>query len=1040
MNVNSFALFGLNVNSQFIKDSVLNVTLQFQVFVGALVCIVCDVQVYNATLVFIAFGQQASAMVIEVQSIVQIELTFVQYRIQSQNSSGLVNVINQQLTIFSISDCKLSGSNLVQSETNGYIVSKTVQNITIVISHFSVCVDSTSRLGKFSASINVIGLESMRCDICTHHYVVYGICADQLQYAELLNGRVLCVYPFEFVDETCTCVSGYLLNGSKCINVVSAITNMQNSLNNDQIKKIEQDISLIQSEIYTLDQNIANNVSNIINAVGVDLQALEQNILSNFSEAESHISANMSLFDGRISGNVSAIYNVLNSNISDLENYIKSNYTKSDISLSLNTTILDWRIYNNITALNSSILNNFSILDYSQKQQNNQLQDLQKYIDCINILGFQMINNVCTQVSCQISGQQSINGVCQCITMFSIVQNNLCICPVNSLVINNICTCNITAGLIMQNNVCICSTVNALFINGTCMCGIDAVNISNTCACPAYSTLVNYACMCNVIQGQIMVAGICQCPLGYSVVNNSCRLTTVIILNSDNTAMCSQVIFVNTFDIQIVSYTIVSANFSGGYVFNTATVIQSAFVDVSDNVYSTVKPLFQSQASFTNLKIQVGSQSAAGGSFLSNSDTIVINQLNIISRAGSQITASSGQVNILVTSSTNANVSNLLVDLSFTISQGGIVLINNIAGVFIINNYQILGSYQSQSCVSLIGKIASQSTITITNLNFMPVIFNVGNCSSYLFSQVTFTSIQINNTAIILGNKSNSQISNAIITNSSFSYQFSGIISQTYNTILLISKLISDCNQQFSQYIQKSGQLIGIAQQYVNNITIVNICLLQYISTQQYRQSGLIGCQEGNISIQQMTIQYVVNGLLTSIGLIGAQLSGCKQSEISNVIIIFNSIVDLASYGQVSAIVGASSSTSQLNFSIINVIVLNSTLESQYYIGAFIGYYSSNTYSVLLQNSTIQFSNITGYKQMAGGLIGNSYNASLIIDNIILQSLRIFAPSKCGIIIGFDNGNTFNIQYSVSIGNNYINNVIVQNCASLSNTSIPKGC
>ncbi|CAL6059833.1 Conserved_hypothetical protein [Hexamita inflata] len=1040
MNVNSFALFGLNVNSQFIKDSVLNVTLQFQVFVGALVCIVCDVQVYNATLVFIAFGQQASAMVIEVQSIVQIELTFVQYRIQSQNSSGLVNVINQQLTIFSISDCKLSGSNLVQSETNGYIVSKTVQNITIVISHFSVCVDSTSRIGKFSASINVIGLESMRCDICTHHYVVYGICADQLQYAELLNGRVLCVYPFEFVDETCTCVSGYLLNGSKCINVVSAITNMQNSLNNDQIKKIEQDISLIQSEIYTLDQNIANNVSNIINAVGVDLQALEQNILSNFSEAESHISANMSLFDGRISGNVSAIYNVLNSNISDLENYIKSNYTKADINLQLNTTILDYMIYNNITTLNQSILNNFSILDYFQKQQDSQLQELQKYINCINILGFQMINNVCTQVSCQISGQQSINGVCQCITMFSIVQNNLCICPANSLVINNICTCNITAGLIMQNNVCICSTVNALFINGTCMCGIDAVNISNTCACPAYSTLVNYACMCNVIQGQIMVAGICQCPLGYSVVNNSCRLTTVIILNSDNTAMCSQVIFVNTFDIQIVSYTIVSANFSGGYVFNTATVIQSAFVDVSDNVYSTVKPLFQSQASFTNLKIQVGSQSAAGGSFLSNSDTIVINQLNIISRAGSQITASSGQVNILVTSSTNANVSNLLVDLSFTISQGGIVLINNIAGVFIINNYQILGSYQSQSCVSLIGKIASQSTITITNLNFMPVIFNVGNCSSYLFSQVTFTSIQINNTAIILGNKSNSQISNAIITNSSFSYQFSGIISQTYNTILLISKLISDCNQQFSQYIQKSGQLIGIAQQYVNNITIVNICLLQYISTQQYRQSGLIGCQEGNISIQQMTIQYVVNGLLTSIGLIGAQLSGCKQSEISNVIIIFNSIVDLASYGQVSAIVGASSSTSQLNFSIINVIVLNSTLESQYYIGAFIGYYSSNTYSVLLQNSTIQFSNITGYKQMAGGLIGNSYNASLIIDNIILQSLRIFAPSKCGIIIGFDNGNTFNIQYSVSIGNNYINNVIVQNCASLSNTSIPKGC
>ncbi|CAL6059847.1 Conserved_hypothetical protein [Hexamita inflata] len=863
MNVNSFALFGLNVNSQFIKDSVLNVTLQFQVFVGALVCIVCDVQVYNATLVFIAFGQQASAMVIEVQSIVQIELTFVQYRIQSQNSSGLVNVINQQLTIFSISDCKLSGSNLVQSETNGYIVSKTVQNITIVISHFSVCVDSTSRLGKFSASINVIGLESMRCDICTHHYVVYGICADQLQYAELLNGRVLCVYPFEFVDETCTCVSGYLLNGSKCINVVSAITNMQNSLNNDQIKKIEQDISLIQSEIYTLDQNIANNVSNIINAVGVDLQALEQNILSNFSEAESHISANMSLFDGRISGNVSAIYNVLNSNISDLENYIKSNYTKSDISLSLNTTILDWRIYNNITALNSSILNNVSAIKFVILQQQETIKQLYLQIYCANKFGFQMINNVCTQVSCQISGQQSINGVCQCITMFSIVQNNLCICPVNSLVINNICTCNITAGLIMQNNVCICSTVNALFINGTCMCGIDAVNISNTCACPAYSTLVNYACMCNVIQGQIMVAGICQCPLGYSVVNNSCRLTTVIILNSDNTAMCSQVIFVNTFDIQIVSYTIVSANFSGGYVFNTATVIQSAFVDVSDNVYSTVKPLFQSQASFTNLKIQVGSQSAAGGSFLSNSDTIVINQLNIISRAGSQITASSGQVNILVTSSSNTNITNFLVNLSFAMSQSGIVLINSLTNNLILTNYQILGTYQSKSTVAFISVSVSSASISITNLNVMPEIFNVGNCSSFLFGSVSTSAVLVSEVAIVIGQ--NVGVLTQIFSTSLNRFYFGGIIVQATKTALTINNLISSTNFTCStSYVKQFGYLVGQAVQSENNITISSVCFKGQLagSIQQLVNAGLIGYQEGNVSISGSSGQNFINNVL----------------------------------------------------------------------------------------------------------------------------------------------------------------------------------
>ncbi|CAL6020538.1 Conserved_hypothetical protein [Hexamita inflata] len=1038
MNVNSFALFGLNVNSQFIKDSILNVTLQFQVFVGALVCIICDVQVYNASLVFIAFGQQVSAMVIEVQSTVQIELTFVQYRIQSQNSSGLVNVINQQLTIFSINDCKLSGSNLVQSETNGYIMSKAVQNVTIIISHFSVCMDSTSRLGKFSVPINVIGIESMRCDICTNKYVVYGICADQLQYAELFNGRVLCVYPFEFVNDTCACASGYLLNGSKCINVLSAITNMQNSLNNDQIKKIEQDISLIQSEIYVLDQSIANNVSNIINAVGVDLSALEQNILSNFSEAEYHISANMSLLDGRISGNVSAIYNVLNLNISDLENYIKSNYTKADINLQLNTTILDQRIYNNITTLNQSILNNVSAIKFVIMLQQETIKQLYLQIYCANKFGFQMINNVCTQVSCQISGQQSINGVCQCITMFSIVQNNLCICPANSLVINNICTCNITAGLIMQNNVCVCSTVNAVFINGTCMCGTNAVNISNTCVCPVNSMLINNACECNVIQGQIMIAGICQCPLGYSVVNNSCRLTTVIILNSDNTAMCSQVIFVNTFDIQIVSYTIVSANFSGGYVFNTATVIQSAFVDVSDNVYSTVKPLFQSQASFTNLKIQVGSQSAAGGSFLSNSDTIVINQLNIISRAGSQITASSGQVNILVTYSSNANITNFLVNLSFTMSQSGIVLINSLTNNLILTNYQILGIYQSKSTVAFISVLVSSASISITNLNAMPEIFNVGNSSSFLFGSVSTSVVLVNEVAIVIGQ--NAVVLTQIFSTSLNRFYFGGIIVQATKTALTINNLISSTNFTCStSYVKQFGYLVGQAVQSENNITISSVCFKGQLagSIQQLINAGLIGYQEGNVSMSQASIFLTVQSVyLQSFGIIGYVSANCALLELNKMSSQFVTLVEASSYAGVSALIGWQLSK---NCSILNSLVHECNLSSQFNVGGLVG--DSKSLVLQILNATVRNSNVTSFSYGCGGFIGLAMNTKLTIRDSCLFGVRIVSPNgDYGMVLNNKGGNVFDVQNSGSSGQNYINNVLQAVCTSFTNVASVTGC
>ncbi|CAL6033866.1 Hypothetical_protein [Hexamita inflata] len=147
INVHTFALFGLNGNNQqVVMDSLINVTLKFEVLRSGLLCIQCDVTIKNSTLVYVASGQQISGLIIQALTSVIVEFSFIQFRISSLNSSGIVNVIDNNIT-FLVSDTKLSGANMMYSEDNGYISSKALVNITLELSQFTVCVNNISRLG-----------------------------------------------------------------------------------------------------------------------------------------------------------------------------------------------------------------------------------------------------------------------------------------------------------------------------------------------------------------------------------------------------------------------------------------------------------------------------------------------------------------------------------------------------------------------------------------------------------------------------------------------------------------------------------------------------------------------------------------------------------------------------------------------------------------------------------------------------------------------------------------------------------------------------
>ncbi|CAL5997613.1 Conserved_hypothetical protein [Hexamita inflata] len=1184
-------------------------------------------------------------MIIEPKESFIFQQSFIQFRISSMNSSGLTNVIRQESSItYIINQCKLTGSNIVQSSNNGYIASTILGYIQLNITQFDVCVDSTSRFGQNSVYISIIGGETVQCDICKQ-FVVYGICSEVLQYSEYVKGIYICVYPFVFNDNQCVCATGYLLNNTKCINIVESLNIISNQISNSSnaqinYQQLAQQIYVIENDLFFVKQSMANNILEIETLILSNFSKSDYNLFMNTSildkrihqnitilkseiqaayiKVDANLLANTTVLDQRIFNNVSQLntslqnitiqintleqqvatienqqdiiaYSIL-SNFIEIENKILSNFSESDQNLMLNTQILDNRIYQNISSIKKDILrnqitvdnnlltnstvldqrifenvsllqntmNNFndSLLKQQQiiEQQQNIINSLKQQINCISNSGYSMINGSCVQVSCLISGQQSINGICQCINTNSIVKDGSCVCPVdsyvigtacvcrisgqimlngqcvcqtigalvennickcgvnsinisnmcscpsgaslvngictcsninayisgnecicpsysslvgnictcpsNSQIVNNICTCNLITGQIMNNGVCDCQTPGAFVNNSMCTCGVNALNISNACTCPTNSSLVNNVCICNIIAGQAIINGQCQCPAGQSVVNESCKLISYTINISD--FECKMNLFTRSFDIQSMTSQISSSNnFSAGYVFSVALVIQNAFIDISDNVYqTTVHPLFQSQNTFINLKIQFGTQSLNSGSLLLSSSSVSINHVNIISRPGSQLTVNAvQQLNIITPTSINANLTNLLVNLSIIPSNGNITLISEINDVLNITGYQIIGTYISTGTIAMIGLNINSATVNVNLVSFQPTDFNVGNGSSYLFGNATTTStIQINNFAVILGSSTNYLLLSSILTTSITSnyYLFGGIIAHiNSNSVFTINNVILDSYQKFStDYVRNSGFLVG---QNINSnlssITIKNLCLQQNMTstTLEYKYFGLIGGNIGNTSFQDVSIKFSVRGsYFWCFGIIGYQYNYSIYAEIvylrtqvsvssengTFVGSIFGAQYALNCQIQNANVTGGNISsglTNQVgcfigqqnyNMTIMNSLISQMNISGTNYVGGFVGY----EYNATIMNSSIQQTNIFGTSYV-GGFVGQCVQLHSI--NSKIQFTHLSGPSDLGIIVSY--GSSIIYFTSSSSTQNYINGVLQNDCVVLSN-------
>ncbi|CAL6055234.1 Conserved_hypothetical protein [Hexamita inflata] len=467
---------------------------------------------------------------------------------------------------------------------------------------------------------------------------------------------------------------------------------------------------------------------------------------------------------------------------------------------------------------------------------------------------------------------------------------------------------------------------------------------------------------------------------------NNISINVTLINNS--MIMCDQPIYVTSFDVSTISDTKSAADFNSGYAFSSASTITNAFIDVKDYAYtSTVHPLFQSQSTFTNIKVQVGAQVTTSGSLLSTGSTFVVNCVNILSKEGSQITVNATfKLNILLPKATNAIIANLMLNLSFSaVTQGNISLIETSNGVFNITGYQILGVYQSTSCVALGANSLNSSSVYFNNISVAPSVFNVGNQSSYQFSQINCSQIKLNYASVIV----DSHVT-TIQTSLSLTLQFGGFASFLNNSQFIIFSL---CYKNIVTLLtiatQNSGILIG--RSYMNQFELKNSKIDYYLFGQSILNSyGILGQNDGVVQMLNITLKFNIQStqMHSYVGAIGSISSTSTYSIFQNILIVLN--INNGSY--IGAIVGNQNSP---NCTILNSSVQNSNLNGSTGVGGFIG----QCYSMITITSSSIFSSNISSNIQCGGIIGY-VGLNVTIQNCSIQNSSVGFASSIGGFVG----------------------------------------
>ncbi|CAL6037564.1 Hypothetical_protein [Hexamita inflata] len=544
----------------------------------------------------------------------------------------------------------------------------------------------------------------------------------------------------------------------------------------------------------------------------------------------------------------------------------------------------------------------------------------------------------------------------------------------------------------------------------------------------------------------------CNVKHGFAFVQNVCTFDFMIcMLDTD--------VYVISFDVsEVTNHISKDTDFSKGFIFDSQTLIQNAFVDISDKVYlNDVQPLFESQNTFTNLKIQLGVQSFNSGSLiLQSSISINVNMMKIISRYSSLLTVNTGcQLNMFTSSTQSTNIRDMIVNVSFAASNGNITLIGSIDGLFNISKYQVYGIYISTLTVSMIGISIEIATVNVNYVKFQPSIYNTGNGSSYLFGNSNNTQIVfvICNVVVIIGNSSNFLILGSISTTGKYPdyYNFGGIIVYINSSAsVTLNNIIMDSYQQFiTKFVELTGFLIGYADYNSTSIKIINICLQQNVmadsTSNTFLYFGLIGFNSGNASLQNLSVVFSVQNMdVQYFGILGSQQSrffrmSCLYVEVINLRASVN-VKEFDTRCVSGSFVGSIFGSEEAqNCSIQNTSVTGGNI-NQCIVGGFIGNLAGN---ITITSSSITNVNLSTKNQYVGGFVGFCMpQLTIQLANSQIQFVRIYSQDysniRFGIIVGRSSECKFTCIGSFSTSN-YINDVLQNDCAVITSLS-DTGC
>ncbi|CAL5994080.1 Hypothetical_protein [Hexamita inflata] len=226
------------------------------------------------------------------------------------------------------------------------------------------------------------------------------------------------------------------------------------------------------------------------------------------------------------------------------------------------------------------------------------------------------------------------------------------------------------------------------------------------------------------------------------------------------------------------------------------------------------------------------------------------------------------------------------------------------------------------------------------------------------------------------------------------------------------------------------------------------MCFQQQLSSssQQFSKFGLIGYSEGNVSIQQSSVTFIVQALqLYAFGIIGqTQLGiGCIL-EVMNTTITVNTIIySNTSQGQVAAIVGRNRfvETSYIQHVVINNSNISSANDTGGIIRSSYGFYNYAKYGIyMFQDVSVQNTNISADNISAGGFLGYSTCHNIYVSNSNIQSLNVQSNTQYSLIFAPYSACSTYIDTSFSTGENYINGILQQNCDNWINSLSSTGC